>query len=257
MPARTRRAAALVAAAVEERIALAAPARRLRLALAERTLAHEPDDRPLSVLDAGCGDGLLTLALAQRHPHWTLVGVDLREDLLAGARARAAARGLTNVRFARADLTQAPVSNGVDVALALECLSEIEDDRAVVAMLAASLRPGGLLVAHVPDESWTPVLPGSATTWREQVRQGYTERSLRALLESAGLAVERVDATYRTAAALAQELRDRARDTPLAVRAALFPAFASAARLELAGVGWGRPKALLAVARRPLDAERR
>jgi trans-aconitate methyltransferase len=253
MPGRTGRPAARIAAAAEERIAFAAPARRLRLALAERALVRELEDRPLNVLDAGCGDGLLTLALARSHPRWSLVGVDVRDDLLAGARSRAAARGLTNVRFVPADLTGPPAATGLDVALALECLSEIEDDRAVVAMLTASLDPGGLLIVQVPDESWTPVLPGSAPTWREQVRQGYTDRSLRALLESAGLEVERVEPTYRTIAALAQEVRDRAKNMPLAVRAALFPVFAAAPRLELAGAGWGRPKALFAVARRPLD----
>ena len=30
-----------------------------------------------------------------------------------------------------------------------------------------------LVAVQVPDRDWRPVLPGSATTWREQVRQGY------------------------------------------------------------------------------------
>ena len=87
-----------------------APARRLRLKLAEAILSDFSGGRPIRVLDAGCGDGLLSLALAKRHPSWQLVGVDLRSDLLRGARARARGRGLDNVSFEIADLLRAAAS---------------------------------------------------------------------------------------------------------------------------------------------------
>src|SRR3954470_4790589 len=77
-------ARAFLAAALEERLALMAPARRLRLALADEIVSAYGGARPLRLLDAGTGDGLLALALAQRHPDWAVLGVDLREDLLDG-----------------------------------------------------------------------------------------------------------------------------------------------------------------------------
>jgi len=50
-------------AILEERLALMAPARRLRLALAEHELAGQLGaGSRLRLLDAGCGDGLLSLA---------------------------------------------------------------------------------------------------------------------------------------------------------------------------------------------------
>ncbi|MEK6276815.1 MAG: methyltransferase domain-containing protein [Actinomycetota bacterium] len=242
---------AKLAALIEERLALMAPARRLRLALADDIVTRYAGERPIRVLDAGAGDGLLSLAIAKRHPRWSVLGVDLRADLLDGARARARSRSLHNASFEPADLTEPLPASGFDVVLALECLSEIPDDEQALQMMAAALAPGGLLVVQVPDREWRPLLSGSAATWREQVRQGYSAEQIAAALRRSGL--ERVDVqpTFRTTAALAQEIRDRIKDSNLAIRAAAFPVLAAAVRLERWGITGGRPNALLAVARRP------
>jgi SAM-dependent methyltransferase len=234
-------------AILEERLALMAPARRLRLALAEGEVAARlgGDDR-LRVLDAGCGDGLLSLAIAKRHPTWSLVGVDLREDLLEGARKRAASRGLSNARFIPGNLEQSLPERDRDAVTAVECLSEIPDDRQALRMMLEALRPGGLVVVQVPERDWQPVLPGSPGTWREQVRQGYTAEQLQALLEEVGFDDVQVRPTYRSLAAAAQEIRDRIKDRGLLIRLLAFPFLAGAVRLERAGVTWGRGNALLA-----------
>jgi len=240
-----------VRAILEERLALMAPARRLRLALAEREVERRfGSGASLRVLDAGCGDGLLTLAIARHHRGWSLLGVDLRDDLLAGARQRAAARGLANVEFAPGDLEQPLPEREVDAVLAVECLSEIPDDRRALEMMAAALGPGGLLVAQVPDRDWQPVLPGSPGTWREQVRQGYSAAELEAALRGAGLEDVAVRPTYRSLAAGAQEIRDRIKDMGLVVRLLAFPFLAAAVRLERLGITFGRPNALIAVGSR-------
>jgi trans-aconitate methyltransferase len=233
-------------AILEERLALMAPARRLRLALAEDEVAARlGSESRLQVLDAGCGDGLLSLAMAKRHPTWALVGVDLRDDLLEGARRRAAARGLPNARFVPGNLEQPLPERERDAVTAVECLSEIPDDRQALRMMRDALRPGGLLVVQVPERDWQPVLPGSPGTWREQVRQGYTADQLQALLEEVGFAEVQVRPTYRSLAAAAQEIRDRIKDRGLFVRLIAFPFLAAAVRLERAGVTWGRGNALL------------
>ncbi len=237
-------------AILEERLALMAPARRLRLREAERALGARAGG--LRLLDAGCGDGLLTLTLAKRHPDWTLLGIDLREDLLAGARERARARGLSNVEFRQADLLQ-PLTVGIDfeAVIALECLSEIPDDEAALRSMFGAAASGAVIAVQAPDREWRPVLPGSATTWREQVRQGYTAADLGALLTSTGLERVETRGTYRSLAAAAQEIRDRIKGAPLPVRLLAFPFLAAAVWLEAAGVTWGRPNAILAMGRRP------
>jgi len=238
-------------AALEERLALMAPARRLRLALADQIVSAEAAGRPIRLLDAGAGDGLLSLALAKRHPEWSVVGVDLRDDMLEGARRRAAARELPNATFQAADLTGPLPDSGFDAVIALEILSEIPDDEGALRALAAALAPGGLLVVQVPDRDWKPVLKGSEPTWREQVRQGYSADELAAALRHAGLDSVEVRPTYRTTAALAQELRDRIKGSGLAVRALAFPFLAGAVRLERWGLTGGEAKAMVATARRP------
>jgi SAM-dependent methyltransferase len=235
-----------LAAAVEERLALEAPARRLRLALVDRVINRQAGGRPIRVLDAGCGDGLLSLAIARRHPDWTIVGVDLRDDLLAGARRRAGARRLANVQFLEADLTMPLPVAGFDVVLAIECLSEIADDDVALAAMVGSLAARGLLIVHVPEKSWRAILPGSPSSWREEVRHGYEAQELVGLLERAGLDAVRVQPTLRATAAVAQEVRDRIKGAPLPVRATAFPLLAAAVRLELLGVTGGSPNALLA-----------
>lgn len=237
-------------AVLEERLALMAPSRRLRLALADEVLSAEAGEGPLRVLDAGCGDGLLTLALAKRHADWALLGVDRREDLLTGARSRAAARSLGNVRFEPADLTRPLPEAGFDAVVALECLHEIPDDAAALRSMAGALAPGGLLALQVPERNWASVLPGSIGIWREEVRHGYSRDEIAADVRAAGLEPVELRPTYRSLAAAAQEIRDRIKGAPLLLRLVAFPFLAAAVRLERLGLTWGKPSATLVLARR-------
>src|SRR5262249_54126262 len=59
-----------------------------------------PELRPgMRLLDVGCGPGSITRGLAERLVPGEVVGVDLSAETLAGARAEAAARGLSNLRY--------------------------------------------------------------------------------------------------------------------------------------------------------------
>lgn len=55
----------------------------------------------LDVLDLGCGDGTTALPAARRGAN--VLGVDIAENLVAAGTARAAAAGLTNIRFQPGD----------------------------------------------------------------------------------------------------------------------------------------------------------
>jgi trans-aconitate methyltransferase len=239
----------MVRGGLEERLARTTPSRRLRLETAEEEITRSCGRGPLRVLDAACGDGLASLSLSGRHPDWQLVGMELRETLVSAAAARAQMRSLRNVTFEQADLTKPLPAGGFDVAMALECLAEIPDDRGALKQIAAALRPGGLLVVHVPDRDWRPLLPGSDATWRDEVRHGYGPAELEAMLREAGLTDVRVTPTYRSLAAMAQEVRDRFRPAPLLLRAALAPLLMAAVALERRGLTWGAANAMLATGR--------
>jgi SAM-dependent methyltransferase len=215
-----------------------------------RALERYSDGRALRVLDAGCGDGLLSESIARRHPDWTIVGVDMRSELLERARSRLEDAQIGNVELAQGDLTQSLGDSAYDAVVAIECLVEIPDDDAALRMMAQTLRPGGLLIAHVPEADWRPVLPGSEATWRDEVRHGYRAEAFAAQLGFAGLSVITMDGTCRGVVRFAQEIRDRIKDTPPSVRALAYPLMASAVMLERYGIRWGKSRALFALARR-------
>jgi trans-aconitate methyltransferase len=205
---------------------------------------------PLTILDAGCGDGLLAESIARRHPDWTIVGVDMRSELLERAHARLERAHISNVELTQADLTQSLGEAAYDAVVAIECLVEIPDDDQALHMMAQALRPGGLLIAHVPQQGWRPVLAGSEATWRDEVRHGYRRETFAAQLSSAGLSVTRMHGTCHSAVRFAQEIRDRIKDAPPSVRALVYPLMALSVTLERYGIRWGESRALFAVARR-------
>lgn len=236
---------------LERRIALLAPARRQRFELTLATVERLRGDRPhLDVLDAGCEDGQLAEALARRRPAWHIVGVDASPPALERARRRIAANGVTNVELVEADLTEDVGVARYDVVLAIECLEEIDDDRRALSNLAKALVSDGILLVHVPERDWGPVLRGSAAAWRHEVRHGYSRTELVAMIEETGLTVLEIRGSYRRLVQVAQEIRDRIKHAPIWVRALAFPAMVLAVRLEGAGVTWGREQALFALAAR-------
>ena len=229
------------------------PGRRLRQELATASIERFADGRPLRVLDAGSGEGLLATSLGRSHPDWTVDAVDLSEEALALGRKLAEERHASNVRFMRADVTE-PLGRSIyDAVAALECLLEIEADETALASVARALRPGGLLVAHVPERDWKPLLRSSRPTWKLEVRHGYGKDEIVSLVARAGLRVDRITPTTRGTLQLAEELRDRVRNARLVVRAAALTVVRTALLLERAGLTWGPARGFYLEARKPLE----
>ncbi len=226
------------------------PARQLRFRLAIEALERFADGRPVRVLDAGCGEGLLTVVLARRHPDWSIIGVDLSADAVRDAGREAVRLGLPNAAFDRADLTVDVGLDEYDAVAAMECLEEIANDHGAMTAMARALHPGGVLLADVPERDWTPVLPGSERTWRHEVRHGYSAAGISQLIEAAGLTVSSVRPTTRGTIRVAQELRDRIRDQTVRDQALAYPLIAAAVPLERRGLTWGPARALFVEARR-------
>lgn len=176
--------------------------------------------------------------------------MDTNEEMLRRARLRAKRRRLGNISFRHADLTGPFGSGEYDAVVAIQCLVEIRDDEAALRSLASALRPGGLLLADVPERNWVPVLPGSARTWRHEVRHGYGTDELTEKLSACRLRVEKIVPASRTTVRLAQEVRDRLKDRRLRARALALPLLAVAVPLERLGVTWGPPRSLFVAARR-------
>jgi len=61
--------------------------------------------RGARVLDVGCGRGLIMIRLAELYPKSRFIGMDLSEEAIGFARGAAAAKGLRNIEFVSADVS--------------------------------------------------------------------------------------------------------------------------------------------------------
>lgn len=227
------------------------PTRALRFALTADAVERFAGAAPIRILDAGCGEGLLAVTLARAHPSWTIEGADLDPAGLERGEQRAREAGVSNVRLRRLELSRDLGNATYDAVLAIECLTEIPDADAALDGLTASVRPGGLFVAHVPERSWRPVLHSSDATWRHELRHGYDPRQLRTMLEARGLKVVAIRTTTHAGVHLAQEVRDRLKDARLKARLAVYPLLRAAVALERAGLHTGEGRGLFVEAHRP------
>ena len=98
------------------------------------------------VLDVGCGAGISTRAAARVAVDGHATGIDVSAPLLAEARRRSAAAGLTNTTFVQGDAQVHPFEPAsFDVAVSRFGVMFFGDPVAAFTNLARALRPGGRL----------------------------------------------------------------------------------------------------------------
>jgi arsenite methyltransferase len=106
--------------------------------------ALEPGER---VLDLGCGAGTDSLVAAQMvGPEGRVTGIDMTPEMLAKARASAAAMGVENAEFLEGEAEALPFRDGsFDVVISNGVIDLIPDKDAVFSELYRVLVPGGRL----------------------------------------------------------------------------------------------------------------
>ena len=111
-----------------------------KLALTRRYLAPTMD-----VLEVGCGTG----GTARLHAPYvrSIRALDFSDRMIEIARRRAAEEGISNVTFETASVESIGARGDYDAVLALSLLHLVEDLDAALTILAAALRPGGILVS--------------------------------------------------------------------------------------------------------------
>ncbi|MGE0116338.1 MAG: class I SAM-dependent methyltransferase [Dongiaceae bacterium] len=109
--------------------------------------ARLPEKGP--VLDVGCGTGSLSLALAARDPHRSVVGLDIAAPYIAFAQAQVRTE---RVRFTIGDACALPLGNGAFAgSLAQLALNFVPDAGKAVGEMRRVTRPGGVVAACVWD----------------------------------------------------------------------------------------------------------
>lgn len=102
-----------------------------------------------TIVELGCGDGMNLLAIAQRFPDATVIGVDTSEVALATARRRLSTLGLGRVELLRLDLAspaEALPLPPCDYLIAVNLLSFLAPEvrRNTLALAGRILRPNGV-----------------------------------------------------------------------------------------------------------------
>lgn len=145
--------------------------------------------RGRSVLDVGCGDGDLAVALSKAGAR--VVGIDSSEAMIEAARQRAAREGV-QAGFQVATAQQLPFApESFDLVVAVTILCFVEDAAPVFREMARVLRPGGQLVIGELGRwsSWAAMRRLRAWLGSPLWRKGRfrTAGELRALALQAGL----------------------------------------------------------------------
>lgn len=116
-----------------------------------------------TICDFGCGNGYHTLQLARRTgPRGLVYAIDIQPEMLELLAARAAPRGIENIRPALVDPGAPDLpAETFDLILLVDVYHEIADPPRVLAALRQSLRPEGriALVEFREEDPQVPILP--------------------------------------------------------------------------------------------------
>jgi ubiquinone/menaquinone biosynthesis C-methylase UbiE len=116
-----------------------------------------------TVLEAGCGIGAQTLALARNSPAARITSIDVSSGSIAQARQRAAEAGIANVVFREADILALPYEpQSFDHVFVCFVLEHLPDPALALERLARVLKPGGSLTVIEGDHGSTLFHPDSA-----------------------------------------------------------------------------------------------
>ena len=154
-----------------------------------------------TVLDLGSGAGADVLISARRvGPTGTAIGIDMTDEMLALARARATEDGVTNVEFVKGYLEEMPLDDGVVDVIISNCVINLAADKPrVIREAARVLRPGGrFAVADViADEDMDDATRADMQAWTGCIAGALTRREFEAALFDAGFTEIEITETHR------------------------------------------------------------
>jgi len=157
------------------------------------------------ILDAGMGFGQYSYLLAQHHPNWEILGVDIKDDQVDDCNTFFRKAGLKNARFEVADLERFSSPPLFDLILSIDVMEHIPNDEAVFQNFFHALKPGGMLLISTPsDQGGSDVHPhdedisenASHSFIGEHVRDGYNILMIQKKLREAGFSCTEAYYTY-------------------------------------------------------------
>jgi ubiquinone/menaquinone biosynthesis C-methylase UbiE len=106
----------------------------------------------MAVLDCGCGPGSITLGIAERVGHGTVIGVDINESQVELSRKSAVERGIINVSFRPASAYELPFPEAsFDAVFSNALFEHLREPNRALQEFRRVLRQGGTLGISSPD----------------------------------------------------------------------------------------------------------
>jgi SAM-dependent methyltransferase len=151
-----------------------------------------------SLVDIGCGSGAFTIGAALRGYHSLGLSWDRRNQSVASQRAHIckAPKASFEVLDVRKLASRIDLLSAFDVAICLENIEHVINDRQLMVDIASCLKPGGRLLLTTPYLLNQPISkedtgPFTPVENGDHVRRGYSKAMLQELCLIAGLVPER------------------------------------------------------------------
>jgi len=151
------------------------------------------------LIDVGCGTGAFSIGAARRG--YQVLGLSWDERNQTVAQVRAGLCHAPNAKFEILDVrqlhTRDDLWNQYDVAICLETVEHILNDRKLLLDIAKCLKPGGRLLLTTPNYYYRAITPEDDGPFETveagwHVRRGYTPAMLAEVVAQAGLTCQEI-----------------------------------------------------------------
>jgi len=214
--------------------------KRAKLAHYRRILGRLTLPKQPSILEVGSGDGLFCFETATRLPNAKVVGLELNEIEANACNQQAINEGISNLQFVSGLLSARDWRDCFDMVFCLDVLEHVSEDLCFVEEMTGALKPGGMLLIHVPnryyrDTDGTIHTVSDEDAWRinpGHVRNGYTAEELRDVMVKSGLEVNELIPSQGNPIARAHALY-RKFEKVMPMRVAILPWIDRLIRMDL------------------------
>jgi 2-polyprenyl-6-hydroxyphenyl methylase/3-demethylubiquinone-9 3-methyltransferase len=142
-----------------------------RVAYFDKVFTKTLKDKKASLLEIGCGGGLLTIALAQKG--YNVTGLDISSESLQAAAGHAAKLGL-EVQFKSGTVYDVPaVDDAFDAVILTEVTEKLLNLPQAFKEISRVLKPGGVVVFDTINRTWKSWLVVANLMESSAVRNGF------------------------------------------------------------------------------------
>ncbi len=151
-----------------------------------------------NILDAGCGQGILTFQILRNLPDSSVTGFDIDTTLLERNRQIARRSDAKRCAFEYQDITTMDIQDRFDLILSVDNLEHIEDDGDLLRRFHRALVDRGEVLIHVPGyyRRWWFFEWVVNFDVEGHVRPGYTQEQIISKVQNAGFEIIESYYTY-------------------------------------------------------------